>query len=220
MSITLQQLPAALAREEKRIQEAIQGAMNATAKRAVRIVQENAPKAFGPLRESVSAKFNDGIARTVVSAPYASAVEIGSLPHTPNFERLLAWVKLRGMQGLTRSGNTRWRYSRSEGPTTPHQATRVTALIHEAETGSRGAKGGAQLPAKAAEVAARRISRSIELHGTSPQFFVQKSLPAIEKILEIEVRRRVFSRERSRVFAALRTQEKARMDNLLLQDEQ
>lgn len=154
-------------------------ALDKTAKDGVETVRLRAPKAFGDLRSSVHLVPGDN-PRVVVDAPHAGAVEKGSAPHRPDFEKLVAWVKLRGMQGLTRI-----RSARLHGPTTREAALRVKDLLRaEVVKGP----GGRFSPVDAPERVALAIAKGIETHGTAPHWFVRDSLPTIAMRLGRHIR--------------------------------
>lgn len=184
-----------LARGQKGIKAAITRAIKSTSQKAIKPIRKRVPVAFGELRDSIQAysRGTNGSPVTVADAPHAGAVEIGSPPHKPNFERLLAWVKLRGMQGLRKSartpmGKARMRFGHGVGPTTRSQARRVATMLKQLEV--RGRKGvGRHSPADAAVQVARAISKGIEEHGTRPHWFVRQSLPEIRGILDGEIRK-------------------------------
>lgn len=146
-------------------------AIASTAQKAVRVVQKNAPHAFGDLRDSTSATSN----ATKVTAPHAQAVEVGARPHLVPLEELIKWVKLRGMQGLSHPKS-------DEGPTTREHATRVAGQLQSME--SDGA-----LSVNAPEKIAKAIQMSILKNGIHPTWFVQKSLPEVMTILDIELKK-------------------------------
>jgi hypothetical protein len=177
--------PGALAglikRDLERRQKAIVEGINRTAKDAVAPIREAAPKAFGDLRNSVHAVPGE-LPKTVVDAPHAGAVEQGSLPHTPDFERLVAWVKLRGMQALNRNGSRRSRFAKRDGPTTPTQARRVGKMFEALQING-------STPVDAPEAIARAISKAIEKRGTPPHWYVRNSLPEISRILDTRIRK-------------------------------
>lgn len=194
---TLGALPGQLKREEQRLVNAIKRACEETAKKAVVPIRERVPVAFGELRDSIQGftTGKHGVPATVADAPHAGPVEQGSMPHTPDWEALLAWVKLRGMQGLNKSGRgIRKRFSRSEGPTTPAQARSVATALKDYEVrGTR--KVGRHTPINAAEEVARAISEKIKHEGTRPHWFVRDSLGDIRGILDGELKKRIFARE-------------------------
>lgn len=176
---------------DRRIRNAVESALRKTSRDAIGIIRPRTPKAFGELVDSLHAEDGDGdriAAKTVLDAPHASAVEKGSLPHHPDYEALLAWVKLRGMQGLAEGGRIRRRFGRSEGPTTPTHAVSVAMEIRSREMrGSRAV--GRHVPIDVPDEIARRIYWAIVKNGTRPQFFVRDSLPQIESKLGDNVRR-------------------------------
>lgn len=167
----------------KKVEGRINRAIANTAVEAVKPIRRRAPKAFGELRDSVHS-IRHGGPRTVVDAPHAAAVEIGSAPHNPNFEELLAWVKLRGMQGNRFTA----RQLARRGPTTLEQAVRVRSMFSEEVV--RGPSGEFS-PTDAPERVARRIAEGIRQHGTRPHWFVKESLGDIAGILDRNVRRAV-----------------------------
>ncbi len=178
----IQNLKPALERGAKRIRKACDAAVWKTAQSAVRPIRRRVPVAFGELSASVQAfpRGSNGNPVTSVDAPHAGAVEIGSAPHKPNFERLLAWVKLRGLQHL--GGGPRKR-----GPTAGYQVPRVGAMFKGLVVGS-SAIAGSHSPVDAAEQVARAISKGIEAHGTKPHWYVRESLGDIREILNEEMK--------------------------------
>ena len=161
------------AQREKRVMRAVAN----TAKRGVKIVQENVPRAFGDLADSVH---TEGLA-IVTSAPHAGAVNNGSRPHMVPLEPLTRWVKLRGMQGLQQGGrDQRGRFLAGKaklGPTTAAHAARVATQLQSMET------DGA-LDVDAPEKIARAIQAAIAKNGTKPYAYAPKSLPAIVRTLD------------------------------------
>ncbi len=172
--VSLRNLRPTIERDLKKLRKNYDGAIWKTAKQSVRPIRKRVPVAFGELRESVQAYERGPNNNPVVSvdAPHAGAVEIGSRPHTPDFEKLLAWVKLRGLQSL--SGGPRKR-----GPSSGYQVPRIGAMFRGLEQG-----GGSFSPADSAVQVARAISKGIEKHGTKPHFYVLNSLPEIRQILD------------------------------------
>lgn len=134
------------------------------------IVQENTPKASGELWDSVESRPKENGAQIVVDAPHAVAVELGSMPHMPPLAPLIAWVKQRGMQGL--SGRVR-RADRS-------QVRGVRASLKALE------KEGAT-PVDAPEKIARAIQAVIAKRGTKPTHYVEKSLKPIDAVVQAQL---------------------------------
>lgn len=181
-TVTQQGLRGAVRFQLKKVQERIERAIENTSVEAEKPIKKRAPKAFGELRDSVHSLRRGGV-RTVVDAPHAAAVEIGSAPHKPNFEDLLAWVKLRGMQAQRFTA----RQLRQRGPTTLEQAMRVGTMLSEHVVSGASPHS----PVDAPEQVARAISASIEKNGTRPRWFVKESLGDIAGILDRNVRRAV-----------------------------
>lgn len=191
---TIRQLPALLRRDARRVKKNIENAKRRTAEKAIKPIRNRAPKAFGELREAIYGFSNEDPPRTVCDAPHAAAVEVGSLPHTPDWNRLVAWVKLRGLQGLTNRGSLKtFRKTKgipAYGPTTAHQARRVASMLRaQVVRGKRGR--GRHSPIDAPEKVALAISRSIEKHGTRPHWFVRSSLNDIRQILHTECQKAI-----------------------------
>lgn len=187
----IKNLRKALERGQRNIRKAVDKAIWSTAQKAVPVIRKRVPVAFGELKSSVQAypRGLSGNPVTSVDAPHAGAVEIGSLPHKPNFERLLAWVRLRGMQGLNPSGKSlKKRFPKALGFTTPRHAPRISSLLKSLEV--RGKRGvGRHSPVDAAVQVARAISAGIEKHGTRPVWYVRESLPEIRGILNAEIQK-------------------------------
>ncbi len=186
----IQNLRRALERGQRNIRKGIDEAIWKTAQKAMAPIRKRVPVAFGELRNSVQAykRGANGNVVTAVDAPHAAAVEVGSLPHKPDFERLLAWVRLRGLQGLNPSGKSlKKRFPKNSGFTTPRQALKISSLLKSLEV--RGKRGvGRHSPADAAVQVARAISDSIEKRGTPPHWFVRDSLHEIRTILDSEIK--------------------------------
>lgn len=175
----LSQLGQLIEKRVAKLQKRLEGAIEKTVDAGVSVVRAEAPKAFGDLRNSVHAEHGK-IPKIVVDAPHAGAVEQGSAPHTPDLERLIAWVKLRGMQGLR---NIR---SDKHGTTTQTQARSVKQfLANEVQTGPGGKFSPIDAPRKVAEA----IAKTIEEEGTKPNWFVRNSLPGIANRLNKNVRK-------------------------------
>lgn len=128
-------------------------------------VYSNAPVAFGPLRDSVHAVNTETGANIVVDAPHAASVELGSRPHWAPLGPLVAWVQLRGAEGVD-AGDT---------------ATGVPQAVRD-EMAALG--DGLSVPTHAAYVVAKRIQVAISKNGTKPTWFVKDSVPAVVEILD------------------------------------
>lgn len=189
----IRNLRKALERGQKDIRKAVSGAIWNTAKAAMKPIKRRVPVAFGELRESVQAypRGLNGNPVTSVDAPHAGAVEVGSLPHTPNFERLLDWVRLRGIQGQIKGG-LRKKFPKSLGPTTPFHARGIGAMLNSFKIGVDIRQSPMTSSAEAALVqVATAIAKGIEKHGTRPHWFVRESLPEIQGILQTEIKKKL-----------------------------
>lgn len=162
---------------EKKVIAAIKRAARKASASNASALKRNIPTAFGEIRESVHV---EGMC-VVVDAPHAAAVNNGSRPHWPPLGPLIAWVKLRGMQGL----GTDRQQGRMPGTSTRSAAAGVAGMLSSLE--HRGPAGFA--PTDAAEQVARMIQRAIAKRGTKAHHFIEKSMPEMFKVLDAEIRR-------------------------------
>lgn len=188
---SLAELHSVIRRDLRGRQKAVEKAIARTATQGARHVRRNVPVAHGELRNSVKAV--DGH-RIVADAPHAAPVETGSRPHWPPLAPLVKWVKLRGMQGLT----TPKRQARLPGTTTKLHAGSVAGAIraHSVATGYADWQGGAT-SVEAPEAVARAIQAAIAKHGTKPHWYMRGSVPAVEAILDREIRRGLDAAEKA-----------------------
>lgn len=184
INVDYENLGEAIGDLEKRIVSAIHKALETVAHEdAVAIIGEHVPVAFGELKRSIEGEGAGSEVSTVVDAPHAAAVEVGSRPHTPDIESLTEWVRLRIGQGVTPQGTVREKYPRSWGPTTPRQAT---AAANEA---LRLSKQNGGKPHDQAEEIARRIAKHIMVAGTEPHWYVRNSMEEIGKAIGNNLRK-------------------------------
>lgn len=154
------------------------------AARGVAIVKRNVPVAHGEIRESAHAE--DTL--LIVDAPHAAAANNGSRPHWAPLAPLIAWVKLRGTQGLLSKGrrNKAGRFQstmdRLPGTTTKAAAISVAAMLKKHE---RNGSSSIDAPVEVA----RAIQRAIAEKGTKPHHFIEKSLPDLRAVLGDELRK-------------------------------
>ncbi len=163
---SLAALRKALGADAKRIAQKASTATQVTARRGARVVANRIPKAFGSLKGSVHVVGR----KILVDAPHAAPVETGSRPHWPPFAPILAWVKLRGMQGL---GKSRSRHAKT-----------IARQIREMGSGR-------STPVDVPAQIARAICAAIAKHGTKPHWYARSSLPEIRGILDTELKRRI-----------------------------
>jgi len=92
-NVTLGELPSIIARAEGKRKIAIHAAVVEAILLGTEILANEAPKAFGELKQSFHAE-PSGDPRTIVAdAPHAAAVEFGARPHMAPFAPLLAWAE-------------------------------------------------------------------------------------------------------------------------------
>lgn len=176
--VSLGELPGRIAKDMKAREKRIRHAVQRTAELGVHVVQQNVPVAFKELQNSVHAEsLGTSGARVVADAPHAAAVEVGSRPHWPPLEPILAWVRLRGMQGL----KSPKQIARLAGTTTARHAQSVAQQIRAMQ------RPNGSTPADAALQIAQAIRAAIGKNGTRPHFYMQQSLPAIEEILHQQI---------------------------------
>lgn len=162
-------------------------AIRKTSGDAIRIIRNRTPKAFGHLKDSTYALTGPDIATVVggEKANYAAAVEIGARPHVPPLEAIMKWVRLKGIQGLSKRGKIRQVVPSQNHP---EYSSRRTAHLVAHDIKSLGFKGnkkrgakhvGAYTPIDAIEQVARAIQINISRVGIQPTHFVRGSLPEI-----------------------------------------
>lgn len=167
-------LAAAIARDIPLIrQKTIRGVHQAIVQTA-HAIAKNVPIAFGELRASVHGEWTPNGGAASVDAPHAAAVEFGSRPHWVPLEPLIRWVKLRGMQGLSKR--------RRPGSTTARQSSGVASSL-------KAMVSGGASPVDAPEQIARAIQAAIAKKGTRPHWYVRNTVPAAMRILHREVTR-------------------------------
>ena len=106
----------AVERDSKARQRRVEGAVKKAARVTARVVAKDlVPKAFGELSESIHVVDAINGSAVVADAPHAEAVELGSRPHMPPLDPIIRWVKLRGLQGITKKGNVVQNMSSSAG---------------------------------------------------------------------------------------------------------
>lgn len=172
---SVSQLIGLIAKHAQQRTKKVQAAARRAAAKGRAHVKRNIPVAHGELRESVHSED----AMIIVDAPHAAAVNFGSRPHTPPLEPLIAWVKLRGMQGLM----TDRQQGRLPGTSTKSAALGVAGLLRAHETG--GASNHS--PTDAAVQVARMIQQAIRRKGTKAHHFIEAALPELRALLGAEL---------------------------------
>ena len=163
--------------KERKVKRAIER----TVKYAAKKIAEMVPLAFAELKSSIQTD-EDSVR---VTAPHAAAVEEGSRPHTPPLAPLIAWVKLRGMQGLTATGKVKRIPKVAFDPDSAESGARRSAHHDRmiAKTIRAMRRGKKFDSTDVIEGIARAIQKGIMISGTKPYFYVANSIPAIEKEL-------------------------------------
>ena len=133
------------------------------------IVFAKAPVAFGELRDGLVSEDRPTGAAIVATAPHSASVEQGSRPHMPPLAPILAWVRLRGAQGL------------DAAPAAKGAPAVIAGRI--ARQGSATAT-----PVDAAERVARAIQHAIAKRGTRPHWFMRDSVPEVAGLLDAFMR--------------------------------
>ena len=184
----------------------LNNAVKKTARQGAGYVRQYVPKAFEELADSIHVEdLGPGFAAIVADAPHAAAVENGSAPHTPPLDPLIAWVELRGMQGLTKSGRVakeNWLQAakKSAYAVGEMQVSRRIARSIRESLGRQGAADWrartAMGPLAAREIGhdpavvaiARAIQMAIAKRGTRPRKFMQRAVEPVTKLLAENVR--------------------------------
>lgn len=160
---------------DKRVRQAVVKAAKVTAKV---VAKDIAPKAFGELADSIHWGEATNGAYVIADAPHAEAVEVGSRPHTPPLEPIIAWVRLRGMQGISKKGNvirhTKFKPvsntgAQKQGSNTA--AVMVGRYLKERLGNAsvmRAWRMGMAFTDPATLAVARAIQHQISVHGTKP----------------------------------------------------
>jgi hypothetical protein len=185
---TLAQLPGLIEKDVERLDRRVKIGLGKAAIDGAHAIEPNLPVAFGDLRKSLHVDAEEilaGHVRIVLDAPQAAALEVGSRPHVPPLEPLIAWVKLRGMQGLTKTGRIRSPGRVAWGNTTAANAHNIALAIRRAQQGLEVTN------IKTPEKIARAIQASIAKHGTRPHWMVRSTLPKIEASLQKRMREAV-----------------------------
>lgn len=170
-------------RNERAREKRVLKGFHTAARRGAKHVRENMPVAFGELKNAVRAVTKPYGAAIEVDAPHAEAVEKGSRPHWPPLAPILAWVKLRGMQGL-RSDK---QLARARGTTTVSSARLVARQISDRTL----TDGSDAVAADAPLQIARAIQATIGKYGTKPHWFMRNAEPFVLAYLQEEVDRAV-----------------------------
>jgi hypothetical protein len=174
---SLRELGALVSRHQTERERRLRAAAQAAARQGVSLVKRRVPVAHGELREAVHAEEHSRGAAIVVDAPHAAPVETGSRPHMPPLAPLVAWVKLRGAQGLL----SERQIGRLPGTTTSSHARSVASAFASME------KSGA-LDVEAPVRIARAIQQAIARRGTKPHWYARGALPELRQILGAAIR--------------------------------
>lgn len=185
-TVSLQELIPHLTRKLKQLQKGTIEGVERTAEDLAEVIKDNVPVAFSELKDSIDVEITPNNIKVIASAPHAAAVEVGSRPHTPPIEPLLKWVKLRGMQGLTKRGKIRKPLKVAKNGPSPRQLGRIQAR-HVATALQSYVREGAMDISGPLEIA-RKIQRAISVSGTRPYHYIQKSLSKVKYHLDKNIR--------------------------------
>jgi hypothetical protein len=162
----------AIAKNEASRERRVRNSVRKAARSTRNDVYRNVPRAFAELADSLHVDdVSLGESVVVADAPHAAAVEVGSRPHTPPLAPLIAWVKLRGMQGLKPES----RIKRLAGTTTAAAARSIAQALRARQ--HRG-PGGGSLDVGAPVEIARAIQQAIAKRGTRPHRYMAAGIPA------------------------------------------
>ena len=167
---------------QARVERAVLKAANKT---APIVRNELVPKAFGELADSIHVSSGKrGSAEIIADAPHAEAVEVGSRPHMPPLAPIVKWVRLRGIQGITKRGGVK-----PLGPLNNRQQSGTAIARMEVARSIKKAVGGkasamakwranAELGAvdPATIAVAQAIRMKIAKNGTKPFRFMQAAI--------------------------------------------
>lgn len=164
---------------ERRIKQAVRK----TVQRGAAYVRRNMPVAFGELRDGIG---NNGT-QVTSDGPHSEAVELGSRPHWMPLEPLIAWVKLRGAQGILSESQIAHRF-RHQATTESHART-VAAQLAAIRRGGLGASGpeAQYSPLDAPVIVAKAIQLAIAKKGTKPHWYMRDAVPNIMGFLGEEL---------------------------------
>lgn len=165
ITVKAKDLKRRLNRDLKKLQKRVMHATHKTAELGRIIAFAKAPVAFGQLRDELAWVPTDTGAKIMSTAPYSAAVETGSRPHMPPIAPILEWVKLRGMEGL------------DVGAGAIGHPGSVMRAIH-----SHGTAEATHIDAPLK--VAWAIALAIKKNGTKPTWFMQRSVPEIETLLD------------------------------------
>lgn len=146
------------------------------------VMRETVPVAFGDVRDHIEVVDGaPGTSSVVANSAHAASLETGSRPHMPPVESLIAWVKLRGMQGI---GDTRApkrdKTGRYVGGTV--EDWRKSPAKWAAKQLAKQVRNNAT-PVDAPTRLAWAIARAIAKRGTKAQPFMKNAVPYAEEQL-------------------------------------
>ncbi len=209
LSAAAKQIAKDARKRDERVRRAVVKAAKITAETVRRDI---APKAFGELAESIH--FGEALngAYVIADAPHAEAVEVGSRPHTPPLAPIIAWVRLRGIQGLLKNGGLAKHALLSKRDKSLQQinsstsAMRIARMLRE-QLGSKkvtskraadwralaktlgGNSRGSPLVDEATLAVARAIQTKIAKFGTKPQRYmfsgVSVAMEALDRFVKV-----------------------------------
>ncbi len=179
---SFKELQKLFAKHQRARKKRIKAAIVRTARHGRRyIISTTLPVAFGELKNSLKVTTKGGKVAIVADAPHAAPVETGSRPHWPPLAPLVAWVKKRGAQGITKTGRVKKANRIGQGTTTATHAKSIAGMIKSLEQ-------GCSIDADAPTQIARAIQVAIARSGTKPHWYMRSALPEIEAYLDTQIK--------------------------------
>lgn len=171
------EIDAVLKRTDKRLRDAVKGAVIEAAAVGAEIVARDAPVDTGRLKQSIIMRKRgpSGHPEIVAQAPHAGPVEVGSRPHWVPLTPLVRWVR--------RHWSSFNLPKRRPGGASTTPAASAAAQRHRDRRIARRAAYDANVV-----TIARKIQKAIAKRGTRPRYFMRKNLPRLNEVLKTLMR--------------------------------
>jgi hypothetical protein len=168
----IDQLPAELARGEKRFERALERGLRRGAERGRAIIVKKTPTDLGQLRASWKVKSAQMVAELINDAPHAGIVELGARPHAvgpEGWHAIYEWVR---------------RHPEMYGE--KKARTRVSASLSDLATSGPFKGSDPEITA-----ITNAIVQKIRRYGQKPTYFVRNNLESLKAALIAEVERQL-----------------------------